>query len=55
MDIHVRKVERVGGKLVNSVVKTYPGVSQFWTYNTKDFLSKPVYARDYPQAINLEK
>ena len=46
MDIHVRKVERVGGKLVNSVVKTYPAVSQFWTYNTKDFLASPVYARD---------
>ena len=55
MDIHVRKVERVGGKLANSVVKTYPGVSQFWTYNTKDFLSKPVYARDYPPASNIEK
>ena len=55
MDIHVRKVERVGGKLVNSVVKTYPAVSQFWTYNTKDFLASPVYARDYPPAANIEK
>ena len=55
MDIHVRKVDRVGGKLVNTVVKTYPAVSQFWTYNTKDFLANPVYARDYPPAANLEK
>ena len=55
MDIHVRKVERVGGKLVNSVVKTYPAVSQFWTYPTKDFLASPVYARDYPPAANIEK
>lgn len=54
MDVHVRKVERVNGKLVNSVVKTYPQVSQFWTYRQGDFLSSPVYARDYPPAKNLE-
>ncbi|MDB5941408.1 MAG: Extracellular ligand-binding receptor, partial [Ramlibacter sp.] len=28
MDIYVRKVERVGGKLTNTVVKTYPAVTQ---------------------------
>ena len=55
MDIYVRKVERVNGKLVNSVIKTYPGVSQFWTYDRKTFLASPVYARDYPQANNIEK
>jgi branched-chain amino acid transport system substrate-binding protein len=55
MDIHVRKVERVNGKLTNSIVKTYPAVSQFWTYNTKEFLANPVYTRDYPAAANLEK
>ena len=54
MDITVRKVERVGGKLVNSVVKTYPQVTQFWNYKQLDFLASPVYARDYPQAKNLE-
>ncbi|MBC7468594.1 MAG: ABC transporter substrate-binding protein [Ramlibacter sp.] len=55
MDIYVRKVERVNGKLSNSVIKTYPAVSQFWTYNTKDFLANPVYTRDYPPANNIEK
>jgi branched-chain amino acid transport system substrate-binding protein len=55
MDIHVRKVERVNGKLTNSIVKTYPAVSQFWSYNKKDFLANPVYTRDYPTAANLEK
>jgi branched-chain amino acid transport system substrate-binding protein len=50
----VRKVERAGGKLVNTVVKTYPQVSQFWTYKQSDFLSSPVYTRDYPPAKNLE-
>jgi branched-chain amino acid transport system substrate-binding protein len=55
MDIYIRKVERKNGKLVNSVVKTYPQVSQFWTYKQADFLAAPVYSRDYPPAKNLEK
>ena len=55
MDIHVRKVERKNGKLTNTVVKTYPAVSQFWTYSRKDFLANPVYTRDYPAANNIEK
>ncbi|MEN3292295.1 MAG: branched-chain amino acid transport system substrate-binding protein [Burkholderiales bacterium] len=55
MDAYIRKVERKNGKLVNSIIKTYPGVTQFWTYEKKDFLSNPVYSRDYPVAKNLEK
>ncbi|HAL36978.1 MAG TPA: ABC transporter substrate-binding protein [Polaromonas sp.] len=55
MDIYVRKVERKNGKLINTVIKTYPAVSQFWTYNKTDFLTNPVYSRDYPPANNIEK
>lgn len=55
MDVQIRKVERKDGKLVNSVVKVYPGVTQFWTYGRKEFLASPVYSRDYPPATNLEK
>jgi len=55
MDVYIRKVERKNGKLVNTVVKTYPAVSQFWKYDTKDFLANPVYSRDWPPAKNLEK
>ena len=55
LDIYVRKVERVNGKLSNTVVKTYPAVSQFWTYSTRDFLAAPVYSRDYPPASNIER
>jgi branched-chain amino acid transport system substrate-binding protein len=55
MDVYIRKVERKNGKLVNSVVKTYPAVSQFWKYDQKDFLANPVYSRDWPPAKNLEK
>jgi branched-chain amino acid transport system substrate-binding protein len=50
MPIHIRKVERKNGKLVNAVVKTYPGVSQFWTYDPKQYIANPSYSRDYPPA-----
>jgi len=45
---YIRKCERKGDKLVNTTVKAYPNVSQFWTYDEKWFLAQPVYSRDYP-------
>ena len=51
--VFIRKCERRDGKLVNTVLKTYPEVSQFWTYDPKWFLSQPVYTRNYPPANNL--
>jgi branched-chain amino acid transport system substrate-binding protein len=51
---YIRKVERKDGRLVNAVTKTYPDVSQFWTYDKAAFLKNPVYSRDYPPAKNLE-
>jgi branched-chain amino acid transport system substrate-binding protein len=53
-DVFIRKCERKGGQLVNTVIKTYSNVSQFWTYDEKRFLAEPVYARDYPPAKYLE-
>jgi branched-chain amino acid transport system substrate-binding protein len=53
-DVFIRKCERKNGQLVNTVIKRYPNVSQFWTYDEKSFLANPVYARDYPPAKNLE-
>ena len=53
-NIFIRKVEKKDGKYVNTVVKTYPDVSQFWTYKQDEFLKNPVYSRDYPPAKNLE-
>ena len=47
-NIYIRKVERVGGELQNTVVKTYPKVSQFWTYDVDWYLKQPLYSRDYP-------
>ena len=45
---YIRRCERKNGKLVNTTIKTYPNVSQFWTYDEKWFLAQPVYSRDYP-------
>ena len=53
--VFIRKCERKDGKLVNTVIKTYPDVSQFWAYDEKEFLAQPVYSRDFPPAKNLEQ
>ena len=47
-NIYVRKVERVGGRLQNSVIYTFEKVSQFWTYKPDEYLKNPVYDRNYP-------
>lgn len=47
-NIYIRKVEKVGGELQNTVIKTYPKVSQFWTYDVDWYLKQPLYSRDYP-------
>ena len=47
-NFYIRRCERKGDKLVNTTIKTYPNVSQFWTYDEKWFLAQPVYSRDYP-------
>ena len=54
LDVHIRKVERRNGRLVNAVVTTVKDVSQFWTYDPRQFLAEPPYSRDYPPAKNLE-
>jgi branched-chain amino acid transport system substrate-binding protein len=53
-DVFIRKCERKGGQLVNTVIKTYSNVSQFWTYDEKKFLAEKVYGRDDPPAKYLE-
>jgi branched-chain amino acid transport system substrate-binding protein len=47
-NIYVRKVEKVGGELQNTVIYTYPNVSQFWKFKPEEFLKQPVYSREYP-------
>ena len=45
-NVFIRKLEKKGDKLVNTIVKTYADVSQFWTYDEKKYLAAPVYTRD---------
>jgi branched-chain amino acid transport system substrate-binding protein len=44
-NVYVRRVERVNGELQNTVIHTFPMVSQFWNYNPADYLAQPLYAR----------
>jgi branched-chain amino acid transport system substrate-binding protein len=54
LNIYVRRVERKDGQLVNTIVDTFPEVSQFWSYEPRAFLAMPAYSRESPAAKNLE-
>jgi branched-chain amino acid transport system substrate-binding protein len=45
---YIRKVEKVGGRLQNTVIYTFPNVSQYWKYNREEYLKQPVYDRNNP-------
>jgi branched-chain amino acid transport system substrate-binding protein len=54
LNIYIRKVERKNGQLVNTTIDEVKDVSQFFTYDPKQFLAGPLYGRDVPAAKNLE-
>lgn len=54
LDIYIRKVARVDGKLANTILKTYPQVSQFWTYDPATFVTQPIFSREFPPSKYLE-
>ncbi len=47
-NVYIRKTERVGGTLQNTVIFTYPMVSQFWKYKKDEYLKQPLYDRNNP-------
>jgi branched-chain amino acid transport system substrate-binding protein len=53
-NVYIRKIEKKKlhgydkDELWNTVIKTYPDVSQFWKFEKGEFLKQPVYSRDYP-------
>ncbi|MGA7488521.1 MAG: ABC transporter substrate-binding protein, partial [Xanthobacteraceae bacterium] len=53
-NIYIKKVEKKKmfgydkEELWNTVIKTYPNVSQFGDYKKDEFLKQPVYSRDFP-------
>jgi branched-chain amino acid transport system substrate-binding protein len=44
-NVCIRRVERVNGELQNTVIDSYPKVSQFWKYDPASYLQEPLYAR----------
>ena len=44
----------MNGKLTNTIVKTYPQVNQFWTFDPKKSIEQPVFSRDFPPSKFLE-
>ena len=44
----IRRMEKKDGALVNTTIKTYTDIGQFWPYDEKKVLSQPVYSRDFP-------
>ena len=59
-NIYIKKVEKKTmfgyphAELWNTVIKTYPNVSQFGQFNKAEFLATPVYGRDYPPCTHCE-
>ncbi len=51
-NVYVRRLgtegAKYGLKLWNKTIKTYENVSQFWIWPEQEYLSHPVYSRDYP-------
>jgi branched-chain amino acid transport system substrate-binding protein len=53
-NIYIKKVEKKTmfgydkPELWNTVIKTYPNVSQFWTYGKDKILAQPVYSTSFP-------
>ena len=51
-NFYIRRIEKkknpYGLRLWNQTLKTYENVSQFWQWPEKEFLSHPVYSRNYP-------
>jgi branched-chain amino acid transport system substrate-binding protein len=45
---YIAKVQKVGDKYVNVVVKVYPNISQFWPMDSQEYLKQPIYTKEYP-------
>jgi branched-chain amino acid transport system substrate-binding protein len=59
-NIYIKKIEKKQmfgygkAELWGTVVKTYPNVSQFWTYGKDKFLKQPLYSRDFPPCTHCK-
>lgn len=42
-NVYIRRVDKIAGKLQNTVIATYPGVNQFWKWSPEKFMALPDY------------
>ncbi len=49
-DFYIVELVDDGGTITDSLVETIPQVSQFWTFDQDEFLSNPLFSRDFPGA-----
>ena len=47
-DTFLNQVKNINGECRNSVIKTYPQVSEFWTFDPEQYQKNPPYDRDHP-------
>lgn len=49
-DFYIVELVDEGGTITDRLIETVPAVTQFWTFNQQEFLSNPIFSRDYPPA-----
>jgi branched-chain amino acid transport system substrate-binding protein len=47
-DIYIRRVDKVKNHYQNTIIFTYPKVSQFWKYDPETYLKAPIYSDKNP-------
>lgn len=47
-DFYIVELVDDGGTITDNLVETVPEVSQFWTFDQEEFLSNPLFSRDFP-------
>jgi branched-chain amino acid transport system substrate-binding protein len=47
-NVYICRVEKVNGKLQQTVIDTIKNVSQFWNEKPEDVMARPPFSADYP-------
>jgi branched-chain amino acid transport system substrate-binding protein len=51
-NMYLRRVDKKNGKLQNTIVHTFPNVTQFWTWTPEEYMKQPPYSAAYPPCTN---
>jgi branched-chain amino acid transport system substrate-binding protein len=49
-DFYIVELVEEDGAITDQLIETVPEVTQFWTFDQQEFLSNPLFSRDYPKA-----